>query len=267
MIYIVISQNIKTEIAASAYNTIAINNRLTTTNCEKGAYMANGSMSNNDKNNNSIRHVGVIPDGIRRWSRKNNVPLPEAYLHGIKKLSKYTSMFFDSGVKVVSIFASSIQNFKRTQSEISAFCEAETVFCTNYLPQVAKQFGTKVVSVGRHDVLPSYFQDGLQKIENITINNSETKIYLLVAYDPIDEIVKALSLAKEPEDFPKFLLVPEPLDLVFRTSGANLLSNFLPLQSGLARLYIIKKLFNDTSPKDYQKILMEFKNLHRKYGE
>ncbi len=224
-------------------------------------------MKSKSLNHNSINHIGVIADGVRRWSQINNVPLTHAYLRGIEKTSEYASLFFKNGIKNVSIFGSSIHNFKRTKAEISAFTEAETIFCTNYLPQLAKQHNTKVISVGQHDILPTNFRDELSKIEKATENNNETKLYLLVAYDPIEEIIRAFSLTKDVKDFPKFLNVPEYLDLIIRTSGANLLSNFLPLQSGSARLYTLKKLFNDTTEEDIQKILNQYKRLHLLRGE
>lgn len=219
------------------------------------------------KATNDPEHIGLIPDGTRRWARKNSVSLVDAYLHAMQKISDYIDFLFDEGVRAISIYLSSTQNFKRAESEVSAFCMAEAKLCNDLLPETSKRHGVKVMIAGNTGYLPTYFKDALQRISLTTCIFSSARLYLCVAYNPLDELLKAFRLASHPEVFLHHLWVPEPVDIIIRTSGANLLSNFLPLQSGYARLYVIEKLFNDTEQQDLHEILEGFKKLVRKYGD
>ena len=72
-------------------------------------------------------HVGLIPDGIRRWAKRNNIPLLEAYLEAMHKIAQCIGLFFGEGSQAVSIYLSSIQNFRRSEREVSAIFQAETM--------------------------------------------------------------------------------------------------------------------------------------------
>ena len=90
---------------------------------------------------------------------------------------------------------------------------------------------------------------------------------LCFAYDPFDEVEHALLSRKGDDPLANHFWIPEPLDLVIRTGDANLISNFLPLQSGFARLYFTGELFNDLAIEQVQRILNEFTTLSRHFGE
>ncbi|GEM_PF-643162 len=213
------------------------------------------------------KHIGLIPDGARRWAKRENVSLPDAYLHSMQKLTQHIEFFFNEGIQAISIYLSSIYNFKRSDVEVTAFCEAETTLCNKTLPNLAKRFGTRIIVAGKVEILPLYLRKALEEIDKLTSSQSQTRLYLCAAYNPLDEIVNAFRLADNPDDFIRRLWVPEPLDLVIRTSGESTLSNFLPLQAGYARLYFIDKLFNDTEVVDFQMALTKFKGLIRHYGD
>lgn len=219
------------------------------------------------KTDQNPEHVGLIPDGTGCWAKANNFPLPEAYFLAMKKLVQYVSFFFDEGCQAVSIYGSSIQNFKRSKQDISAFCQAETRFCVELLPSIVEKYETKVKLAGNINVLPSYMRDAVNRLEEITSTQKSTRLYICAAYNPLEEILQAIQLADPSDQFLQNLWVPEPLDLVIRTGDANLLSNFLPLQSGYARFYVLKKLFMDTELEDFRRILLAFRKLVRSYGD
>lgn len=215
----------------------------------------------------SPNHVGLIPDGTRRWAKENNMPLSVAYINAMKKISISIDFFYQKGIKAVSIYLSSIQNLRRLPEEVDALFKAEVLFYETMLPNIVKKFRAKVVTVGKIDLLPNYFQTSINSISLNTSNYSSTRLYLCNAYSPLDEVINAVNSTQNTDNFINYLWVPEPLDLVIRTSGANLLSNFLPLQSGYARIYTIDKLFNETSIEDFNNILTEFNSLTRLYGD
>lgn len=219
------------------------------------------------KGNNNPTHIGIIPDGTRRWAKINCFELYNAYEMAMYKLKELVELFISENIEVISLYFSSEQNFKRNLSEIEAFCRAETYFIEKLLPKLVREKNIKVVVVGHIEEVPSYLKKSLQKISKVSESNSKFQLNLLVNYNPFEELQFALKKSDNVEDFLNHLVVKEPLDLVIRTSDANLLSNFLLLQSGYARFYNINKLFNETRVNDFQQIINEFRLLNRRYGE
>ena len=219
------------------------------------------------KKDQNITPVGLIPDGVRRWASTNEVSLLDSYLIAMKKITAFLDFFYESGIKTVSVYLSSSQNFKRTAAEVEAICRSETIFCTDELPDVTKNHETKVRGVGMLHKLPTYLSEGLSNIEKMTKENEKTKLYLCLAYNPFYELEQALISCYSMEKITQYLHVKEPVDFVIRSSGANILSNFLPLQCGYARLYFLDELFNDLKTEHLKKVLKEFSNLDRKFGE
>jgi len=212
-------------------------------------------------------HIGIIPDGTRRWANQNNIPLYEGYKLAMSKLIKIVGCFFDNGVREISIYFSSEQNFKRPFIEIEQFCRAENYFCEEYLSSLMCCRNVQINFVGNKEVIPKYFLETLINLEEKSFLNKSLKINLLVAYNPFYEIKEAINNSATIDGFLNFLKINTPLDLIIRTSDAVLLSNFLLMQSGFARIYNIPKLFNNTEIEDYKKILNHFYSLERKYGE
>ena len=211
-------------------------------------------------------HVGLIPDGTRRWAKKQEIPLLDAYKIAMEKLIEYIGYIFDQGSGVMSVYGASVQNFSRSKSDVSAFSHAEAYFCRDLLPTLCEHYETKVEIAGDRSIIPDYFMDAIQYIERSTCQYAQTKLHLCIAYNPLDEIEHACSITQEGENFLEHLWVKEPLDMVIRTD-VNLLSNFLPLQAGFARLYFIDKLFDETTLSDISRIYDSFKKINRVYGK
>ena len=212
-------------------------------------------------------HVGLIPDGARRWAKKSNIVLLESYRKTMKLLVDILLLLYSRQTKIVSIYFSSIHNFKRSESEIISFCKAESVFCSDYLSNYVRELDVKVIVVGNINVIPDFFKKSIIDIERNTINHSKKILFLCVAYDPLEEIYCAFKEAKKTSEFTEKLWIPYPIDLIIRSGGANLISNFLPIQSGFARLYFKRKLFNDFTLIDIENILNDFSLINRTYGD
>jgi len=110
--------------------------------------------------------------------------------------------------------------------------------------ELADKHSTAISLVGERELLNNNFLNSFVEIENKTQYFSKTRLYLLTAYNPLLEIVSALRNAKGiPEELVDYLWIKDPVDAIIRTSNANLLSNFLPIQSGFARFYVTAPLF------------------------
>jgi len=212
-------------------------------------------------------HIGIIPDGTRRWALRERRPLIDAYTLMMQKLINIIDYLFDQKFKSISIYLSSDQNFKRPNDEILAVCTAESILCNEYLPTVVETHNTQVLIAGTLDRLPTFFKESLLNINELSLSKTKTRLYLCVAYNPIEEIVQACKKSKKMDKLPNNLWVFEPMNIVVRSSGDNTLSNFLPLQAAYSRLYFIPKYFNDLAVEDFQAVLHNYQSLNLRYGE
>jgi undecaprenyl diphosphate synthase len=172
-----------------------------------------------------------------------------------------------NGVKEISIYLSSIQNFRRPPNEIEANLRIVESALEKEIEDVATNHGLVVTISGNREVIPSFLADKFNSIEEKTHDNLGGRLNLLVAYDPVEEVAEAFKKADAPENFIKHLTVKTPLDLIIRSGGVPLTSNFLPLQAAYARLYFLDKLFNEVTTADLDEILRQFGVAYRKFGE
>jgi undecaprenyl diphosphate synthase len=213
------------------------------------------------------RHVGIIPDGGRRWAQSKGCSLTDSY-NKTKVLIRDMVIFLtNSGVFEISIYLSSIQNFRRSAQEVEAFINVSTFAFQNDILILAREKKLRINIAGNRKAIPETFLKAIDFAESETRDFKKGKINILVAYNPVDEIIEATMKSNNPEDFLKNLWVTTPIDLVIRSGGADLLSNFLPLQSGFARLIFIDKLFNDLTINDLKQILKGFFDMERKFGD
>ena len=216
---------------------------------------------------NSPLHIGIIPDGGRRWAKVNHSTLAEAYDKSREMLQKMAVFFFSKNVDTLSIYVASIENFKRNSEEKDAFCGVvETSLRKDFLV-MALHLQVKIRVVGDRNILTNSLLTSIKKIETDTFNHSKGIINLCIAYHPAHEIQRAIEKSNHQGDFLEYLDIKKPLNFVIRTGNANVLSNFLPLQSGFARLYFLEKLFNDLSIDEVAEIYNTYLELDLKYGE
>ncbi len=213
------------------------------------------------------RHIGIIPDGGRRWAKVHECSLQESYAIARNKLEDFVLFLVERGVIEISIYLSSIQNFRREADELDANLDIIETSMTKEIAALAQAKNLKVVVAGNRDIVPGSFRAEVGTLEQLTINNTGGRLNLLIAYDPIEEITQAIKAAKDPDQFLNHLWVTTPVDFIIRSGKAPLLSNFLPIQSGFARLYFFSKLFNDLGLEDITCALENFSVLDRKFGE
>jgi len=219
-----------------------------------------------DKNSNSL-HVGLIPDGGRRWAKNHNVSLSESYAVSRDLIVEIAKYLFSEGVVELSIYLSSVQNFRRTESEINSFTTVTSNGISNEILKLAKLENTEVKVVGDDSSLSSKTISLLANHNKKLNNKYSRRINLCISYNPSEEIEYAIKQREGDSSFVEYLWVKKPVDLIIRTGGANLTSNFLPLQSGFARLYFLDELFNDIGLSSVASIIEGFNKLNRKFGD
>lgn len=216
---------------------------------------------------NSIRHIGIIPDGGRRWAVANGVSLSESYEATRKKLAGFVGKLCGIGISEISIYLSSRQNFKRQENEIKAFTSQALLSLSSEVGIICNELGLKVTVAGKLSRQSEGFLKTVEDLIHKTTNHTQGKLNLCIEYDPFDEIQFALNQINKGEELWKGLWIKQPLDIVIRSGNANLLSNFLPMQSAYARLYFSEKLFNDMVWHDIENYIEDYQSLERKYGD
>lgn len=224
-------------------------------------------------------HIGIIVDGNGRWAKEKGLSRSMGHLEGSKTLRRISLYAFEKGVKVLSAFVFSTENFKRSKEEVDYLMNLFVKeFGTNF--KIFKEKNIKVVFSGEKKGLPNNVQKIIAKMEQETINNDAGIFNVCINYGGRKEIVEtSKKLAQMVVDekikiediseelFKKNLYYDLPdIDLLIRTSGEIRLSNFMLYQLSYAELYFPKTYFPDFLEKEFDLALEEYTKRDRRYG-
>ena len=225
-------------------------------------------------NNDIPKHIGIILDGNGRWAIERGLSRSLGHLEGSKTLMNITECVFNKGIKVLSVFAFSTENFKRDQAEVDYLMDLFIKMFKGQLKRL-KNNNVKVVFSGNRDKLIPKVVEAMEKLENETSDN----LYILnicLNYGGQNEIVDAVKkIIKENIDineidtntFKKYLYNDLPdLDLVIRTSGEKRISNFMIYQMAYAELYFTNTYWPAFDEAELDKALNDYYNRNRRFG-
>lgn len=210
-------------------------------------------------------HVGLIPDGLRRWADANGTTLTEAYLRGAEKVAEILGALQRNGVQTVSVYNLSRANLGRRADELDAVYAASIHFFTTVIPA---HFDPAVCSVRLHgalDLLPEAYRSAARALQTAMSGNS-FRINILAAYDADDELRAAHLLAQRDGCDIKSAFEIGDVDMVIRTTPEPLLSGFLPLQSQYARLLFLPTPLNDLTVNQIDDLVADFRRLPQLRG-
>lgn len=210
-------------------------------------------------------HVGLIPDGLRRWASSHSTTLTDAYLRGAQKVTEILLTLQRNNVHTVSVYNLSRANLGRRDDELEAVFTASLHFLTTLVPA---HFDPAVCSVrihGRVDLLPEAYVAAARELE-ATMTGPDFRINLLVAYDAGDELRAAHERAQREDcDILAALDIGE-VDMVIRTTPEPLLSGFLPLQTQYARLLFLMTPLNDVESSLIDELVADYRCLPQLHG-
>ena len=225
-------------------------------------------------------HVAIIMDGNGRWATQRGRPRLFGHHAGARRVREIVEACPDLGVKYLTIFAFSTENWKRTQSEVSGLMR----LFRRYIEREAKallQDGVRVRFIGDRQKLDDKLVSLMDNLELYTLGNDKVHLTIALNYGGRDEVTRAAQrLAFEveqgllsPKDvdaetLAKFLdtrFLPDP-DLVIRTSGEARISNFLLWQSAYAEYEFVDTLWPDFNAEEFGKILSRYGNRERRFG-
>lgn len=225
-------------------------------------------------------HVAIIMDGNRRWAKEHGLHVTFGHREGAKAVERVLKAAPEAGVKILTLYAFSTENWKRPPKEVDVLLK----LLEHYLESECKRLmnnGIKLTTIGKIDKFPRSLHEKIEKVKELTKGNSRLVLNLALNYGGRDEIVEAArQIAKDAkegrlkiediseESFSKYLHtagMPDP-DLLIRTSGELRLSNFLLWQASYSEIYITKKLWPDFGKTDLKKAIDEYRKRKRRIG-
>lgn len=221
-------------------------------------------------------HVIVIPDGNRRWARERGLSASFGHYTSASD-ERIIELFLEAqkmGVKYLSLWGFSTENWKRDRKEINAIFDL-ILRKIEKLKELAHQHRIRFRHLGRKDRLPKKLMSELQKLEKETANYDDLNIQLLLDYGGRDEIVRAINkLLKNKkkkiseEEFKKYLDTEEipDVDLIIRTSGEKRTSGAMPYQAAYAELYFADCYFPEFDSQEFRKAINSFSKRVRRFG-
>ena len=225
-------------------------------------------------------HIAIIMDGNRRWAKSKNLPIKLGHKEGAKTLEKIVRYANKIGIKYITVYAFSTENWKRSEEEVSNLM----ALLKSYIDDFSKRADTenvKIKVIGNLTVLDKELQNRIYEAIERTKENTGTVFSIALNYGGRDEIVNATKkIAKEvknnqinPEDIDEEFLekylytygTPDP-DLIIRTSGEIRTSGFLTWQSVYSEYIFVEKNWPDFNEKDLDNAIEEYNKRNRKFG-
>lgn len=226
------------------------------------------------------QHVAIIMDGNGRWAKERGLPRRQGHRAGAESVREAVETCKELGVKHLTLYAFSWENWNRPATEIKALMELLERFLKQKTPEIDKQ-GVRLHAIGRLDALPASCRRQLARSMAKTENNRDLDLILALSYGSREEIVDAArSLAEDaaagildPAEIDPAMLssrlytsnFPDP-DLLIRTSGELRLSNFLLWQISYAEIVITRKFWPDFRRADLHEAVAEYSRRHRRFG-
>ena len=226
------------------------------------------------------RHVAIIMDGNGRWAKRRGIPRVEGHREGVRSVDEVVACAREIGVEVLTLYAFSVENWRRPRSEVQALMFLLRQFIQKKI-DVMKENGIRFRAVGRLGDLPPDVRPWLRRAEEETAENRGMQLLLALSYGGRAEIVDAVrSLCADaaagrirPEEVDEALVasrlytagVPDP-DLIIRTSGEQRTSNFLLWQSAYTELYFTPTLWPDFKRAEFLDAVRDYQRRERRFG-
>ncbi len=225
------------------------------------------------------RHIGIIMDGNGRWAKKRGLPRTAGHTKGAEVFQKITRYCEKIGVKALTVYAFSTENWSRPQSEVDAIMNLLRRYLKDAFGFKGENF--KINFIGERSRLAPDIIEKIEEIEETSKNNTGLILNVALNYGGRDEIVHAArSLGREilsgkikPEEideaaFESFTYTAgqPPVDLILRPSGEQRISNFLLWQCAYSEFVYMDTLWPDFTPADLDRAIREYSGRQRRFG-
>lgn len=225
-------------------------------------------------------HVAIIMDGNGRWAKKRSLPRMAGHREGMKVVKKITKLASDIGIKVLTLYAFSTENWKRPKDEVNYLMRLPVEFLSTFLPELIQE-NVQVRVIGDQSMLPDYTVNAVKKAVNETKQNTGLILNFALNYGSRTEIVEAVKkILRDREDgklhiddideqlFSNYLMtkkLKDP-DLLIRTSGEIRLSNFMLWQLAYTEFWFTDVLWPDFNEHHFLDAIREYQQRIRRFG-
>ena len=229
------------------------------------------------------RHIAIIMDGNGRWAQKRHLPRVAGHKQGMQTVKTITIAASNLGVKVLTLYAFSTENWKRPSSEVNYLMQLPIRFFSTFVPDLVKN-NVRVMVMGDIQRLPAKTQQAVNDAVADTANCDGMVLNFALNYGSRDEITRAVQEVAaavqagtiSPEAIDEELvsqhLMTAPLgefadpDLLIRTSGEERISNFLLWQLAYSELEFVPEHWPDFDAESLKRAIIEFQGRHRRFG-
>lgn len=221
-------------------------------------------------------HVAVIMDGNGRWAKKKGLPRAAGHRAGVERVRTIIRMSSDIGIKYLTLFAFSTENWKRPDQEVSTLMGLLLEYLKKELVELNEK-NVRILTLGDLSKLPREVAEEIERAKRTTKDNTGLTVNMAVNYgarqEIADAVIKAVAEGRKPEEITEEYISsllstagqPDP-DLMIRTSGESRISNFLLYQLAYAELYFSDTLWPDFDEREYKKALEAFASRDRRFG-
>lgn len=226
------------------------------------------------------QHVAIIMDGNGRWAQRKNLPRLAGHKRGSEIAEDIVDVSLDLGVKFLTLYAFSQENWKRPGEEVVGLMDLLHYFLLSKKEKFI-QNQVRLCAIGEVESLPVAVKEVLFSIMEATRDFKKLTLVLALSYGSRNEILRGIKKfiqknsesIKEgvsilPEEFSQYLdtkIVPDP-DLLIRTSGEYRMSNFMLWQMAYTELYFTETLWPDFNKDEFVKAIVEYQNRERRFG-
>ena len=217
------------------------------------------------------KHLGFIVDGNRRWARERGLPTLEGHRRGIELVADIAEECHKQGVKIVSFYIFSTENWNRSKEEVDYLMDLVEKCLKKFIKKCLKN-DTKIAILGTKERLSDKLKAAVEEAEEKTAHCEENILGLCFNYGGKQEIADAVNKIEGEvtvEKIEENLYHPEvpALDMVIRTSGEQRISGFMLWRMAYSEMLFLDKKWPDMTKEDVPKILEEFAGRQRRFGK
>lgn len=230
---------------------------------------------------NSCTHVAIIMDGNGRWARKRGMPRTYGHRKGAENVVKITRSMKESGIRYLTLYAFSTENWQRSKDEVDALMQLLNEYLDKELKEIMDN-NVRILFIGERNMLSPGIREKMAFLERESAQNTELTLCIALSYGSRQEIVAAVKrIAKKVADGELEISqittdtvsdalytkdIPDP-DILIRTSGEKRISNYLLWQAAYTEFFFTDTLWPDFSKEELYEIIQVFKNRERRYGK
>lgn len=230
---------------------------------------------------NLCKHIAIIMDGNRRWAKNKGMPKSFGHKKGAENVVKITRAMKESGVKYLTLYAFSTENWQRSEEEVDSLMQ----LLREYLEKEFKEImdnDVRILFIGERDMLAADIIEKMEKVEKESAQNTDLTLCIALSYGSRQEIISAVkkiisdvqknkisSTDISPALFSSYLYtaeIPDP-DILIRTSGEQRISNYLLWQIAYTELFFTETLWPDFNKEELLQIIEQFNSRERRYGK